>query len=350
MQIVLTEAGGYVDDAAAALQSSAVYVSPEVGGAAGLADAIQAQIGDASIGVAVFSDNASLEASGPEIVAELGQPHGYDTIIVAVGDDLSAGSQCWPRDEAMTIANEAESEPSLEAALTETVQGVVAASDSPPPATADGSGGVVIGLAIGAAVVVGAVVGIFALVRRRRRPPLAEAPVPEGIRAQVQTLQALSVDYAAVGVTGHPLAGQTAQDIQVIADNVTELFERLGRKGLRIPAPTRRDRVRRQARQADRGGRPQVPPRHPHPPPAVGRSGRAHQRGAGRRRRRVGAARREHQAGQRAARTPLPGLARLAHRAAQRAAGLGEGVQSGDRRPGTAARVGDRSRRWGSAD
>ena len=230
MQIVLTETGGYVDDAATALQSSAVYVSPEVDGASGLADAIEAQIGDASVAVAVFSDNASLEASGPEIVAELGQRTGYDTIIVAVGDDLSAGSHVMASGEAMTIANEAESAPSLEAALTETVQGVVAASDSPPPATADGSGGVVIGLAIGAAVVVGAVVGVFALVRRRRRPPLGDAPVPDVIRTQVQTLQALSVDYAAVGVTGHPLAGQTAQDLHAIAGNVTELFERLAGK------------------------------------------------------------------------------------------------------------------------
>ena len=54
--------------------------------------------------------------------------------------------------------------------------------------------------------------------------------MPEGIRTQVLILQALSVDYAAVGVSGHPLAGQTAQDIHVIADNVTELFERLGGK------------------------------------------------------------------------------------------------------------------------
>ena len=54
--------------------------------------------------------------------------------------------------------------------------------------------------------------------------------MPEGIRTQVQTLQALSVDYAAVGVTGHPLAGQTAQDLHAIAGNVTELFERLAGK------------------------------------------------------------------------------------------------------------------------
>jgi hypothetical protein len=34
-----------------------------------------------------------------------------------------------------------------------------------------------------------------------------------------------------VGVAGHPLAGQTAQDLQAIAGNVTELFERLAGRG-----------------------------------------------------------------------------------------------------------------------
>jgi hypothetical protein len=227
----LADTGGYVDDAATALEASAVYVSPEVDGAAALTSTLQTQVGDASVAVAVFSDNAALEASGPEILGELAQRTDYDTIIVAVGDDLLAGSRVLDRGEAMQIANEAEQNGgSLEDNLTETVQGVVAASDSPPPVTEDGSGGVVIGLAIGAAVVVGAIVGVFALVRRRRQPPLAEAPVPEGILTQVQTLQALSVDYAAAGVTGHPLAGQTAQDLHAIADNVTELFERLAGK------------------------------------------------------------------------------------------------------------------------
>ncbi len=230
MLIELAGDGGYVDDAVAGLETSAVYVSPEVGGGAELASSITAQIGDASVGVAVFSDNASLEASGPEIVAELAQRTDYDTIIVAVGDDLSAGSFVLARGEAMQIANQAESAPTLEEALTETVQGVVAASDAPSAPESDGSGGVVIALAIGVAVIVAAVIGVVALVRSRRRPRGA-LPTPEPVRGQVQTLRALSAEYAAAAASGHPLAGQTAQDITAIADNVTQLFERLGGKG-----------------------------------------------------------------------------------------------------------------------
>ena len=86
-----------------------------------------------------------------------------------------------------------------------------------------------IGLAIGAAVVLGAVLGLVALIRARRRAPRAEE-LPPALAAQVQTLHSLSVDYAAAGAAGHPVAGQTAQDMDAIADNVTQLFQRLAGK------------------------------------------------------------------------------------------------------------------------
>ena len=234
MLIVLAGAGGYVDDAIDSLADDSVYVSAEVPDAGALHNLIDQQVGDASIGVAVFSDNAALEASGPEIVSQLAAAHPeYDTIIVAVGDDLSAGSRVLDRGEAMQIANQAESSGgSLEDALTGTVQGVVAATDTPPAsAQGDPTAGLVIGLAIGAAVIVGGVIGVVALVRRGRGPAPVMQPVPEPVRAQVETMHLLSVDYAATGTAGHPIAGQTAQDISVIADNVTQLFERLGGKG-----------------------------------------------------------------------------------------------------------------------
>ncbi|GAA1956521.1 hypothetical protein [Microbacterium deminutum] len=231
MLIVLADAGGYVDDAVDGLSSSSVYVSPEVHDAAALTQAIEAQIGDASVGVAVFSSNAALEASGPDIVVQLGQRTGYDTIVVAVGDDLSAGSHVLEQGEAMSIANQAESSAgSLEGALTETVQGVVAAADSPAPTSSGGADGLGIGLAIGAAVIVAAIVGVVAAIRIRRRRPATEQPLPASLGLQVQALHTLSVEYAAAGVAGHPIAGQTAQDIEAIADNVTQLFERLAGK------------------------------------------------------------------------------------------------------------------------
>jgi hypothetical protein len=234
MLMQLADSGGYVDDAIEALGEDNVYVSSEVPDSTALHNLIDQQVGDASIGVAVFSDNAALEASGPEIVAQLAAAHPEcDTIIVAVGDDLSAGSRVLDRGEAMQIANEAESSAgSLQESLTQTVQGVVAATDEPSSTGGDVSGGLVIGLAIGAAIVVGGVIGVVAAIRRRGRRPAEpeEAPVPATIAAQVHTLEALSVDYAAAGVAGHPIAGQTAQDLDAIADNVTQLFERLAGK------------------------------------------------------------------------------------------------------------------------
>ena len=133
MHDTVAAAAGYVDDATEALAEGPVYVSREVGGAASSQTAIEQQIGDASVGVAVFSDNAALEASGPEIVVQLAAQTGYDTIIVAVGDDLSAGSRVLDSGEAMRIANESEgSADDLEGALTETVQSVIAESAPAP--------------------------------------------------------------------------------------------------------------------------------------------------------------------------------------------------------------------------
>ncbi|WP_353815092.1 hypothetical protein [Agromyces sp. SYSU T00266] len=228
---------GYVDDAADALQSTPVYVSPEVGGAAALQDALLAQVGDDSIGIAVFSDNAALEASGPEIVTQLAETTGYDTIIVAVGDDLSAGSRVLDAGEAMQIANQAESgADSLDLALSETVQGVQAAAE-PSPFVGGGEGGGGIGpgyaLVLGAAVLVAAAGAVFGVVRARRRRARGggEGKLPEPIRRHVATLRTLAGEYAQVGARGNAAAQQTANDTMRIAENVEELFVRLDRAG-----------------------------------------------------------------------------------------------------------------------
>ncbi|WP_438853355.1 hypothetical protein [Agromyces sp. M3QZ16-3] len=233
----IAAADGYVDDASDALQASPVYVSSEVSGASALQDALLAQVGDDSIGIAVFSDNAALEASGPEIVTQLAETTGYDTIIVAVGDDVSAGSRVLDAGEAMQIANEAESgADSLGGALTETVQGVQAADDPPPLVVGgDGGGGIgpMLGLVVGAAVLVAAAGAVFGVVRARRRRArgAGDAKVPEPIRRNVAILRTLAAEYAQVGARGNAVAAQTANDMMGIAENVEELFVRLDRAG-----------------------------------------------------------------------------------------------------------------------
>nr|BFF09848.1 hypothetical protein GCM10025699_11510 [Microbacterium flavescens] len=226
---------GYVDDAVDALAADNVYVSSEVTGAAALRDQLAQQIGDESIAVAVFSDNAALEASGPDIVSELAAAHpGTATIIVAVGDDLSAGSRVLAPGEAMRVANEAEvSASDVDTALTETIQGVIALE---PDAPASGSfdAGPLVGVAVGAAVLLAAGGALFGVMRsRRRRTGSAGArhPLPEPVRTHVHTLQVLTAEYAQAGAAGVPQAGEVATDVGRIAAHTSELFDRLDRKG-----------------------------------------------------------------------------------------------------------------------
>jgi hypothetical protein len=230
--VALAAAGGYIDDAVDALATTNVYVSSEVDGASALVTQLEQQIGDASIGVAVFSDNASLEASGPEIVAELATQTGYDTIIVAVGDDLSAGSKVLETGEAMRIANQAEDPASsVDDALTQTVQEIVSATDVPSePQAAGVDGGVIVGLALGVAVLVGAGIAIIRVARSRGARAGSDQGLPDGVSTQIETLRRLSGEYAAVGASGNQVAAQTGRDIAVLADNASELFARLDRR------------------------------------------------------------------------------------------------------------------------
>lgn len=231
--ITVTGAQGYVDDAVDGIAEDGVYVSSEVPDAARLHDQLVAQIGDESIGVAVFSDNAAFEASGPEIVSQLAAAHPEcQTIIVAVGDDLSAGSRVLDRGEAMRIANQAETAAGdVDAALTETIQGVIAAS--PEPAAPQPDAGPFIGIALGVAALVAVGAAAFGIARARRRGRAASGrrPLPEPVRTHVHTLQSLTAEYARAGAAGVAQAAEVAQQIDVTARNTTELFERLDRKG-----------------------------------------------------------------------------------------------------------------------
>jgi hypothetical protein len=232
------EGQGYVDEAIEGIAADGIYVSSEVPDPTALEATLAQQVGDASIGIAVFSDNAALEASGPEILADLAAAHPeYSTIIIAVGDDLLAGSRVLDQGEALRIANQAEqSAGSVDAALTETVQQVIAAT--PREQAPDGFDGGVVGIAVVGAIALGAIaagVGVtIGVLRNRRRGDQRRgaSPLPEPVRTHVHTLQALSAEYAhAGGAGGIPQAGEVAAEVGAIARNTTELFARLDRKG-----------------------------------------------------------------------------------------------------------------------
>lgn len=220
----------WVDPAAEALQSTNVYVAADAGVSSEFADQLESEIGDASIGVAVLPETALLEAEQAEIVETLMAETSYDTIIVAVGDDVAADSTALPEDEALRIANEADnSTDSVEEALVTTVQQISAASEPAGTPDAGVDGGLVLGLVLAVSALVAGGIAAVAVVRSRRRASERRG-LPDAVQAQIATLRGLRAQYAAVGASGNPVAAQTAHDIDVLADNTAELFARLDRR------------------------------------------------------------------------------------------------------------------------
>lgn len=227
---------GYVDDAVDGVANASVYVAPEVAGATGLENTLVQQVGDESIAVAVLSDNAGVEASATEIVAVVADAHPqYDTIIVAVGDDVAAGSRVLESGEALRLANEAESSAgSVDAALVETVQQVIAAT--PEGGSSSGFDGGILAVGVIGVIVLGALaagvgvtIGVLRSRRREREGP--RHPLPEPVRTHVRTLEALAADYAQAGRAGTAVASDVGREVAAIAQNTTELFHRLDRRG-----------------------------------------------------------------------------------------------------------------------
>ena len=288
--ITAASGGGYIDDAVDALAATNVYVSTEVGDAAALTAQLDQQIGDASIGVAVFSDNASFEASGPEIVAELARADGLRHDHRRRRATTSRrGRGCSTPGEAMRIANEAEqSADSVDDALTQTVQEVVAASGSPrrrpDPTPAGADGGVIVGPRAHRRRPRGRRhrCGARRPVRRRRRR--LDQGVPDGVSAQIDDAEAARA--ASTPRSGHPAIRsprRRRRRSRSLADNVDRAVRAARPAQRRRPAQHRRGRVRRQAAQAHRGAQSRLPARHPDPPPPVGRPRRARARSAARR-------------------------------------------------------------------
>jgi hypothetical protein len=104
------------------------------------------------------------------------------------------------------------------------MSGTPAGSD-PGPTGLDG--GVIVGLALTVAVLVGAGITVVRVVRSRGRGVDDDERIPDGLSTQIATLKSLSAEYAAVGASGNQVAAQTGQEISVLADNAAELFARL---------------------------------------------------------------------------------------------------------------------------
>ncbi|GAA5151131.1 hypothetical protein GCM10025768_17140 [Microbacterium pseudoresistens] len=230
--------GGWLDDAASGLEQSTVYVGADVVDADGLRQALEQVVPqDGSMGVAVLPKDAVLESAySTYLLDQLFQGSDYDTLVVAVGSDLQADSHVIAGDEAMRIANEAETAAGgdLQGALTETVRQLTAETpvqgvpDAPSELAGAGAGGAWLLTGAIAVVVAAAGAGVaVAAVRRRARRREETAVIPVAIAERLARLVALSHDYAALGAEGDAVAARTAHDIETLTANVGQLFPRL---------------------------------------------------------------------------------------------------------------------------
>ncbi len=152
----------YLDEATQGLQSGPLYVSVQVNAlGAEQQQLLRTQLAGADIAVVVLPGQAATEITDvPQFVSELAARTGYDTVLVAIGGDLTAGSRSLPAGKAEELANAAEGR-----ALYDGISGFVRQASSatkvtvpqPPP---DAPGGLPLGLigGIGVALIVAAAV------------------------------------------------------------------------------------------------------------------------------------------------------------------------------------------------
>ncbi|MGO4679176.1 hypothetical protein [Microbacterium sp. 2MCAF23] len=225
--------GGWLDDAASHLQQGAVYVSPDVANASGLQTQLAKLVpSDGSIAVVVLPDQAYLDSKPypTYLLDKLFDGTHYGSLVVAIGTDLQATSRTIPKDEAMSIANEAEisANGNTANALTAAVQRIEA-SVPEGESTSGGAGPAVAWLlpvGIVAALVAAGIVTAITVLRRRRGRRAEPAAIPSSVNDRLTRLSALQQDYARLGA-GDAIAARTATTIGSLVGTVSQLFPRL---------------------------------------------------------------------------------------------------------------------------
>jgi hypothetical protein len=229
------QGGGWLDDAAAGLDQGAVYVAPEISGAASLQETLlQAVPDDGSIAVVVLPGDAKLESQYTTyLLDKLFDGGDHDTLIIAIGDDLQADSRAIDGEEAMRIANEAQGDAGgdTQTALIETVQQISAEDPAPGGDSGGGPqdpgvGGVLLPVVLGAVVLAAGGAALAAVIRRRRGRPTT-AGLPPALHQRTDRLRALATKYASRASTGDPIARDTATEITTLTSNIDQLFQRL---------------------------------------------------------------------------------------------------------------------------
>ncbi|MFT4218273.1 MAG: hypothetical protein QM619_13965 [Micropruina sp.] len=218
--------GDYLDEATQGLQSSPLYVSVQVRElGADQQNLLRTQLGGGDIAVVVLPGQAATEITDmPQFLADLAARTGYDTVLVSVGGDLSAGSRALPAGQAAKLADAAEGGSlyySLSGFITQAKAGATTTVtvQQPPSAAPDAFplglvGGIGVAAAVAAAVVV-------TLRRRRRGPHLSPRHTPDQV-----TRLLVEIRHRSRQISDR----QVAELLDEAEHHVQELFQRVPKR------------------------------------------------------------------------------------------------------------------------
>lgn len=222
----------WLDEAIREIQSTNVYIDSDVKDGS-LAQELAGSV-PSDVAVVVLPAVAGKDIPYREyIIEKLTDVTSQPTVIVAVGDDLTAASTVVG--DALTIANQndALAAKDLGDGLIATVEQITASVPEGRPSAPTGGADLLLPVVIGAVAMVAAAGTAFGLLNRRKRRkaaanPVSADPVPAGIRLRVNRLRELAPFYA--GLPGNPIAAETASGIEALASHIEQLFIRLDAK------------------------------------------------------------------------------------------------------------------------
>lgn len=191
---------GYLNATVQALQQGNVYVSPEVANID--ASVLREAIGSSDIVVAVVPSAAAEQNGGTvKFLSTVASGVNHETVIIAAGNDIEAGSRVLPAGKAGEIANDAESNtPDTNAALVAAIDGIQSYSSrgipqERPAQTEESGGGLGMFMIVSAIVTMLLVVGGYFISRMGKgsnpHDELAPKLSPEQVQAQLVKIRAL---------------------------------------------------------------------------------------------------------------------------------------------------------------
>lgn len=221
-------AASYFNEAVQALQSSNVYVSGEASVSTATQQEIEQQVQGSQVAVAILPPAAAIETSDlNQFASRVVESTGRNIVVVAIGDELGAGSSLLPPGRAEELADKAEAEnTSAGDAVLDFIAEVKNSqpqASSPQNASESGGGGSIV---LVAAFLVVVTFGMLAILLWRNSKPTRSSPESPKAPGPIEELLA-EIERIKPGIKDRQILSKIAEGER----HTKQLFARLKQAG-----------------------------------------------------------------------------------------------------------------------